>query len=233
VNSLRHRCWSGEHRPLACRVRRLAKCIAMAAVLLLLAAPATAALQKDPGPIPPLRPPKGRIALDIPERTILRGSLGFALLVLVAGRVMYMRRPKIVPPELPAIVRARLALEAAPAGDIAAASHGVRQYLIATFPLGDEGATADELSERFAQQPPASLQSAQAVREFLVGAEHARFAPVFAQEFAEGCVERARELVEEIEAARVGVPVPQSPPPLPPPPPAEAAPPPPPPLPQA
>ena len=196
--------------------------IVIASLLILSAGAATAALQKDPGPIQPLRPPKGKIALDIPERTILRGSLGFALLVLVAGRVILLRRPKTIPPALPAIVQARLALEAAPAGDIAGASHAVRRYLIETFPLGDEGATADELAERFAQQPLASLESAQAVREFLVGAEHARFAPVFAQEFAGGCIDRALALVEEIEAARMGIPVEPSSPPMAPPPPRQA-----------
>jgi hypothetical protein len=197
--------------------------------LLVTAGAATAALQKDPGPIPPLRPPKGRIALDIPERTILRGSLGFALLVLVTGRVFQLRRPKVIPPALPAIVQARLALEAAPAGDIASASHAVRRYLIETFPVGDDGATADELAERYARQPLACLKSAQAVREFLVGAEHARFAPVFAQEFAEGCTERARALVEEIEAARVNTPLEESSLPMPPPSPGQAVPSPPPP----
>jgi hypothetical protein len=97
-----------------------------------------------------------------------------------------------------------------------------------TFPLGDEGSTADELSERFAQQPSASFASAQAVRNFLVGTEHARFAPTFAAEFAEGCVERARTLVEEIEVSRTSPPIAQvpAPPPLPPPPPVELTPPP-------
>jgi hypothetical protein len=170
--------------------------------LLLLLSPAPAALQKDPGPIPPLKPAKGKIALDIPENTILRSALGLAVLLLVAGRIVQMRRPKIVPPALPAIVQARLALEAAATDDLEASSHVVRRYLLDTFPIGDEGSTAEELSERLAQQPLGSVHAAQDVREFLVGAEHARFAPGFAQEFSAGCTSRARALIEEIEAAR-------------------------------
>lgn len=163
-----------------------------------------AAIKKSEGPIPDLRPPKGRIAFDVPESAILNGALIFAFAVLVIGRVFHSRRPPPPLPVEPPILLARRALDAASGPTIVAdCEQIVRRYLFNAFGIGPEGATASELCAAFAAHPKMSADSLAALRDYLAENELARFAPRDAPDTTTSSVRRALELLGQLEARRI------------------------------
>jgi len=170
------------------------------------------AIKKDPGPIPDLKPPHGTIPFDLPEHLVFNGALIVAILALVVGRIVQLRRPRVVPPpELPiAIARRELAVvtDEAP---LAACTQIVRRYALAAFDLGPEGLTSEEVSARYAEHPAADEDSFKVLRDFLSGSDLARFAPIATEENAKDCVCRAFVVLEILESRRAAA----QPPPLP------------------
>ncbi len=170
-----------------------------------------AAIKKAEGPIPDLRPPKGHIAIDVPESVILNGALIFAFAVLIIGRVIHARRPP--PPKViePPIVLARRALDAVGGPTIISdCEQIVRRYLFNAFGLGPEGATTSELCTAFAAHPLADADTLTVLDVYLAESDLARFTPHEAPQLAATCADRARSLVEQLEARRVAA----EPPPL-------------------
>jgi hypothetical protein len=171
-----------------------------------------AAIKKDPGPIPELKPPQGAIPFDLPEHLIFGGLLAVAVLTLVIGRIVQLRRPRVLPPpELPiAIARRELAAVTNDA-PLAACTGIVRRYVLAAFHLGPEGLTGEEVCAAYAGHPAADEDSLAALREFLIGSDLTRFAPISGEESAKDCVCRAFVVLELLEARRTAA----QPPPLP------------------
>lgn len=171
-----------------------------------------AAIKKDEGPIPDLRPPKGRIAFDTPETAILNGAVLFAFVVLVIGRIIHARKPVPPKPVEPPIVLARRALEAANGPTIIAdCEQIVRRYVFNAFGAGWEGATSNELCANFASDPRVDGDTHAAFAAFLGECDLARFAAHETERIAATCVSRALALVEQLEARRTVA----EPPPLP------------------
>lgn len=163
-----------------------------------------AAIKKDEGPIPDLRPPKGRIAFDLPETAILNGAVLFAFAVLIIGRIIHARKPVPPKPVEPPLVLARRALAAAGGPTIIAdCEQVVRRYVFNAFGVGWEGATSSELCAAFAAHPLADAESLAALDGYLSDSDLARFASHEAEQLAATCVSRALALVEQLEARRI------------------------------
>jgi hypothetical protein len=163
-----------------------------------------AAIKKAEGPIPDLRPPKGRIAFDVPEAAIFNSALIVAFVVLIIGRILHVQRPQPPRPVDPPLVLARRALEAASGPTLVEdCVQIVRRYLRNAFGVGWEGATASELCAAFAAHPQADSTTLAAIESYFAESDLSRFAPHEEQELAETCVSRALQLVEQLEARRV------------------------------
>jgi len=165
-----------------------------------------AGIKADPGPIPDLKPPQGEIAPELPERAILGAVIGLAFFVLFLGRIFH--RPKVsaaVPPEHPASAIRRVLSEippdSAPGFVATQVAHAMRDYLRATFGLGEEELTTLELAERFGTHRLASLDLAERVQEFLRECDIAQFAPAGDQP-RESLLQRAWPLIDELERQR-------------------------------
>lgn len=172
--------------------------------------PVLGAIKKAEGPIPDLRPPKGHIAVDLPEAAILNGAILLAFLMLIVGRIVQLRKP--VPPpvmEPPASV-ARRALQAAGGPNVITdCAQIVRCYLHDKFGIGPKGATTRELCAAYALHPAAQIAALAALTAYLSETDLALFAPAEAP-FAETCVSRALEVIDRLEVRP-----PVMPPPLP------------------
>jgi hypothetical protein len=170
------------------------------------------AIKKDPGPIPDLKPAHGKIPFDVPEHLVFNAALVVALLALVIGRIVQLRRPRIVPPPEPPIAIARRELatvtDDAP---LAACTQIVRRYTLAAFDLGPEGRTSEEVCAQFAEHPAADEDSLGALRDFLTGSDLARFAPITAEMNAQECIGKTTAILAMLEARRAA----SQPPPLP------------------
>jgi hypothetical protein len=162
-----------------------------------------AAIKKDPGPIPDLKPPQGAIPFELPEHLVFGSLLAVAVLSLVIGRLVQLRRPRVEPPPEPAIARARRELTAVTEDAPLAACTGiVRRYVLAAFDLGPDGLTGEEVCAAYAGHPAANEDSLGALRDFLVGSDLARFAPDVGGASAKDCVCRAFVVLELLEARR-------------------------------
>jgi hypothetical protein len=163
------------HRPAT-----ILKLVVSAAGLLLLT-PADAAIKKDEGPIPDLRPPRGSIPFQVPERTILQSVVVLAFLALAAGRLLHRRHAAPPPLVIPPIELALRDLDAIPpdAGEcnIQQISEIVRRYIREVFLPGTDGATTSEICEAYAAHPQADAESSAALHGFLSGCDLHRFAP--------------------------------------------------------
>jgi hypothetical protein len=169
------------------------------------AATTWAAIKKDEGPIPDLRPPKKTIPFDLPEGAIFLGTLAFAFGALVLGRVF--RRnvlPPPLPPEPPAVWSRRalgqVNLDAPAADALAEISQIVRRYVRSAFHLGPDAATTAEICANFAAHPQADNESGVALREFLAASDVAQFAPAHAAPTAKETAEKALSLIEQLDA---------------------------------
>ena len=171
-----------------------------------------AVIQKAPEPIPDLRPPKGEITTQFPEKLFFGSALLFSLLVLIIGRIIQLRRP---PPAASshspiADFRQEMASIANAGGDpLDRAIHAVRRYVCNAFDIGSDGMTNEELVAEFAEHPLAHAESISALQEFLIGNDLLRFAPLPGE--SQDALQRASELVEQLEARRIAA----LPPPLP------------------
>jgi hypothetical protein len=171
-----------------------------------------AALKKDPGPIPELKPPQGAIPFDLPEHLIFGGLLGVAVLMLVIGRIVQLRRPRVLPPpELPIAVARRELAAVTNDAPLATCTGIVRRYVLAAFDLGPEGLTGEEVCAAYAGHPAADEDSLGVLRDFLAGSDLQRFAPICGEENAKDCICRAFVVLELLEARRTAA----QPPPLP------------------
>lgn len=169
-----------------------------------------AAIKKAEGPIPELRPPKDKIAFDIPESAIINGAMLIALGALLIGRVIHARRPLPPKPPEPAIVLARRALEVASGPTIIQdCVQIVRRYLFNAFGVGWDGATNPELCVVFATHPRADADSLAALESYFNQSDIARFASHEVEELAVTCVSRALALVEYLEVRRAGAATPE------------------------
>jgi len=175
-----------------------------------------AAIKKDPGPIPELKPPSGEIAFDLPEKAILGGVIFLGFAVLLLGRLL--RRPRVIqplPPEHPASAArrmlAQIATDAPPAIAAAEAAHAIRSYLRAAFGLGEEELTTAEISARFTTHQLADPNAASVVHEFLRDCDAAQFSPENVETLA-GLPARAFKLIDDLEGRRTPPPAALSPP---------------------
>lgn len=187
--------------------RRSVRCPGGPVVVAMAATAATtwAAIKKDEGPIPDLRPPKKTIPFDLPEGAIFLGTLAFAFGALVLGRVF--RRnvlPPPLPPEPPAVWSRRalgqVNLDAPAADALAEISQIVRRYVRSAFHLGPDAATTAEICANFAAHPQADNESGVALREFLAASDVAQFAPAHAAPTAKETAEKALSLIEQLDA---------------------------------
>jgi hypothetical protein len=179
----------------------------------LLCAGADAAIKKDEGPIPDLRPPRSSIRFEMPEKAILQGAVALAFLTLIAGRLLH-RRPPPPPLVLAPIDTALTELDALPpdAGPAAIEqlSGIIRRYVREAFLTEPEGATTAELCEAYAAHPQADAESSNALEAFLCACDLERFAPGPHHE-PHDLVAEARPLLALLENRRRHV----NPPPLP------------------
>ena len=171
-----------------------------------------AAIQKAPEPIPDLRPPNGEITTNFPETLFFGSALLFALFVLIIGRILHVRRPPLTGSIHSPIdgFRREIASIANSGGDpLDRSIHAIRRYVCGAFDVGTNGMTNEELIAEFAEHPLAREETVAALHEFLVGNDLLRFAPL--AESSQDVLQRATELVEQLESRRVAT----LPPPLP------------------
>jgi hypothetical protein len=165
-----------------------------------------AAIKKDPGPIPDLKPPRDPIAVDVPEKVILAGMILLGFGVLILGRLFH--RPRVIaplPPEHPAAAARRVLAQIQPDSPLsfaaAEAARAVRGYLRAAFSLGEEELTTKEISDRFEAHHLANPSVAAEVHEFLRECDAAQFGPG-SNTTAEAVSARAFALIVELERQR-------------------------------
>jgi hypothetical protein len=171
-----------------------------------------AAIQKAPDPIPDLRPPKGEINTNFPETMFFGAALLFSLVVLIFGRILHVRRPRLIGSTRSPIANFRRELAAiANSGSdpLDRSIHAVRNYVCDAFDVGSNGMTNEELIAEFREHSLAREESVVALHDFLVGNDLLRFAPLAGT--SEDVLQRATELVEQLESRRVAA----LPPPLP------------------
>lgn len=188
-----------------------------------------AVIKKVESPIPDLRPPKGKIAVDLPENTVFVGAVVFAFAVLILGRIFRRHQPAPVMTVKPAIDIARS--EFAAITDPQAHAECVRilrGYLRQAWKIGETGSTSTELVAAVATHPLGTAQLATGLAAFFAEEEARRFAPVPLAAGEASVVSQATQLAESLEAHRQGLapapatesapppPLPVTPPPIPP-----------------
>lgn len=166
-----------------------------------------AGIKVDPGPIPDLKPPKRELGAELPERGVMAAVIFLAFAILMLGR--WLHRPKVaasVPPEHPASAVRRALSEIVPndppATTAAKIAYAFRNYLRASFGLGEEELTALELSDRFGAHRLASEEATTKVRQFLRDCNSVQFAPSSDASLV-SLVERAWPLIDELEQQRM------------------------------
>lgn len=176
-----------------------------------------AGIKVDPGPIPDLKPPKKELSAELPEQGVMAAVILLAFAALFLGRRFH--RPKVVPPlppEHPASAIRRALSEIVPndppPATAAKIAQAFRDYLRASFGLGEEELTTLELSDRFEAHRLANEETAGKVRQFLRDCNSVQFAPSSDTSLV-SLVERAWPLIDELERQRT--PPVYTPPPLP------------------
>lgn len=176
---------------------------------LLLCLSASAAIKRDPGPIPELRPPRGEVSASVEKKEDLRPwFIGVGILAVLAAIVA--SRPKKLPPApLPPYVQARKQLETLDAATATplAISQVLRSYLLDAFHIPARGATSAELLQWLSAHPRWDTQLAAETEAFLDSCDEAKFAPAPPAEHP-ATTEKALALIARVEGRRVAQTVP-------------------------
>jgi broad specificity phosphatase PhoE len=153
-----------------------------------------------------------RITTNFPETLFFGSALLFALFVLIIGRILHVRRPPLTGSIHSPIdgFRREMASIANSTGDpLDRSVHAVRRYVCGAFDVGTNGMTNEELIAEFAEHRWLAKRRWRHCMSFLVGNDLLRFAPL--AESSQDVLQRATELVEQLELRRVAT----LPPPLP------------------
>lgn len=166
-----------------------------------------AAIKKDPGPIPELEPPRGKLAFDLPERTILAAVLCLGIAALMIGRLLHRRQPLPIPPPALPIAIAReelesLGLHGSPAAVYAETARIVRHYIHAIFQLGSDASTTSELVDRLSLHSQLNSDDLHRIRRLLYDCDLVQFAPAQEPSAPHEMVTRALDLLTHLDGLR-------------------------------
>ena len=165
--------------------------------------PLLAGIKQAEGPIPDLRPPKGKIAVEVPEATVMIGALVVAFGSLVVGRLFWRGRiPAALPPEAPAALARRELGAVQPSEAPEECARILRAYLSAAWQVQLVGATTSEICAQLQSHPLADTELISALARYFGESEIARFAQHSSPEYAERCVAEGYQLIEALEARR-------------------------------
>ncbi len=177
---------------------------AIALALFVAAFSAGAAITKDPGPIPELRPMRDALPplAEEKKRDLLPWFIGAGIFAILAAMVAS-RPKKQGPPPPPAYVTARKELEAMSAATATqfAISTVLRNYLLAAFHIPARGATTAELLQWLSAHPSWDTQLGNETAALLDACDEAKFSPVPSTKDATSS-ERVLALIARIEGRR-------------------------------
>ena len=171
---------------------------------LLLCLSASAAIKRDPGPIPELRPPRGEVPASVEKKEDLRPWFIGAGILAVLAAILASRPKKLPPAPLPPYVNARKQLETLDSSTATplAISKVVRIYLLDAFQIPARGATSAELLQWLSAHPKWDTQLASDTDAFLDSCDEAKFAPAPPPGHP-ATIEKALALIARIEGRRV------------------------------
>lgn len=165
---------------------------------------AGAAITKDPGPIPELRPIRDALPplAEEKKRDLLPWFIGAGIFAILAAMVAS-RPKKQGPPPPPAYVTARKELEGMSAATATplAVSTVLRNYMLAAFHIPARGATTAELLQWVSAHPSWDTQLGTETAALLDACDEAKFAPNPAPQDA-ASTERVLALIARIEGRR-------------------------------
>ena len=172
--------------------------------LLLTCISAVAAIKRDPGPIPELRPPRGEVSASVEKKDDFRPWFIGAGILAVLAAFLASRPKKLPPPPLPPYVNARKQLESLEAATATplAISKVLRTYLLDAFQIPARGATSAELLQWLSAHPNWDTQLAADTGAFLDSCDEAKFAPAPPAEHP-ATIDKALALIARIEGRRV------------------------------
>ena len=170
----------------------------------LLCLSASAAIKRDPGPIPELRPPRGEVSASVEKKEDLRPWFIGAGVLAVLAAIFATLPKKVPPPPVPPYVNARKQLETLDAATATplAISKVVRNYLLDAFQIPARGATSAELLQWLSAHPKWDTQLASDTGAFLDSCDEAKFAPAPPPGHP-ATIEKALALIARIEGRRV------------------------------
>lgn len=147
--------------------------------LALLTVDGLAAITKDPGPIPELRPPRTELPPSVEKKRDLRPwFIGTGIVAVLAAVLASIPRRQSPPPP-PAYVVARRKLDALGTSGVKPdeSVRIFRNYLLEAFNIPARGATNDELLHWLSAHPRWDTQLAAETSALLDSCEEAKFSP--------------------------------------------------------
>ena len=165
---------------------------------------AGAAITKDPGPIPELRPIRDALPplAEEKKRDLLPWFIGAGIFAILAAMVAS-RPKKSGPPPPPAYVTARKELESMSGAAITplVVSTVLRNYLLSAFHIPARGATTAELLQWLSAHPSWDTQLGNETAALLDACDEAKFAPNPVSQVSTS-TERVLALIARIEGRR-------------------------------
>lgn len=165
--------------------------------------PLLAGIKQADGPIPDLRPPKGKIPVEVPEAAVMIGTLVVAFGSLILGRLLRRgRAPVALAPELPAALARRELGAVQPDDAPDECARILRAYLSAAWQVQLVGATTSEVCSQLGSHPLADSELISALARYFGESEIARFAQQGSPEYAARCIAEGYQLIDALEARR-------------------------------
>jgi hypothetical protein len=154
------------------------KCILIA--LALLTDCGTAAITKDPGPIPELRPPRSELAPNVETKPDLRPwFIGTGIIAVLAAVLASIPRRQTPPPPPPYVVaRKKLDTLGGTGANADELIRVFRDYLLDAFNIPARGATTAELLHWLSAHPRWDTQLEPETTALLDSCDEAKFSPV-------------------------------------------------------